>query len=132
MIYSIKQISILFANRNLTKDFSIMEIPQIPNINNHSNNLEALPNGARRLVQTITPSMDFSISFASEILSEEIKNIYLGFIKEHKEETMVVSHNDDGRIIGTFWATVKDFTPIGTITNGQGSNGTITFSLIPV
>ena len=77
MIYSIKQISILFANRNLTKDFSIMEIPQIPNINNHSNNLEALPNGARRLVQTITPSMDFSISFAAELLSEEVKKIYL-------------------------------------------------------
>lgn len=131
-IYSIKQVSILFGERKITSDFSLKEIPQQPAINIYNNQLEALPDGNHRIIQTITPATDYILSFASELLSEEVKNIYLGYILENKKELMVISHNDDGKIIGTYYATIKDFQPSGAISNGVGSDGTITFSLLPV
>lgn len=131
-IIAVKNTGLTFADRDLKNDFNIIDIPQLPFLNKWNNTLEALPDGSSRQVATVNMAMDFVITFAGETLNEEVKTTYLSLLNDGVQDVLTVFSLDDGVVLGSYKAVIKDFIGVGTITNGAGTNGSITFNLLPL
>ena len=130
---SIKNIGITFNGRDLKADFrGIIDIPQPPTPFITNNTIESLPDGSFRQINTVNPSTDLTIQFAGELVEENTKEAYTKMVYDELIDVLTIFSLDDGKILGTWRAVVKDVLFLGAIANGAGNNGSITFNLVGI